>query len=44
MKLRSGDAAWLQHVQAWWAQLLPLMDPLMVHNGGPILMVQVQHA
>lgn len=41
MKLRSSDPVYLKHVDAWWAALLPRMEPLLYANGGPIVMVQV---
>lgn len=43
MKLRSEDRDYLAAVDAWWAELLPRMEPLLYHNGGPIVMVQVYH-
>ncbi len=42
MKLRSSDADYLGHVDRFWAQLLPRMEPLLYAKGGPIVMVQVR--
>ena len=41
MKLRSEDPDYLAAVDAWWAELLPRIQPLLYRNGGPIVMVQV---
>mmetsp|Transcript_13310 Transcript_13310/g.40276 ORF Transcript_13310/g.40276 Transcript_13310/m.40276 type:complete len:730 (-) Transcript_13310:513-2702(-) len=43
MKLRSSDPVYLKHVDAWWAALLPRMEPLLYANGGPIVMVQMEN-
>lgn len=43
MKLRSSDASFLEHVDAWWSQLLPRLQPLLWQHGGPIIMMQIEN-
>uniref|UniRef100_A0A8R1HN07 Glyco_hydro_35 domain-containing protein n=1 Tax=Caenorhabditis japonica TaxID=281687 RepID=A0A8R1HN07_CAEJA len=42
-KYRSSDAAFMEEVTQWWTHLLPKLWPLMRRNGGPIIMVQIEH-
>ncbi|KAK7261708.1 hypothetical protein RIF29_28026 [Crotalaria pallida] len=42
-KLRSSDPTYLQLVDRWWGILLPKLVPLLYHNGGPIIMVQIEN-
>ncbi|KAK9790354.1 hypothetical protein WJX73_002613 [Symbiochloris irregularis] len=42
-QLRSTDPVWLAHVKSWWDVLLPKIKPFMIHNGGPVLMVQLDN-
>ncbi|KAF1859382.1 hypothetical protein Lal_00009966 [Lupinus albus] len=42
-KLRSSDPVYLQVVERWWSNLLPKLVPFLYHNGGPIIMVQIEN-
>ena len=41
MTLRSDDPQYLALVDRWWSEMLPRMEPFLVENGGPVLLVQV---
>uniref|UniRef100_A0A8V0YZJ3 Beta-galactosidase n=1 Tax=Gallus gallus TaxID=9031 RepID=A0A8V0YZJ3_CHICK len=41
--LRSSDSDYLTAVEKWMGVLLPKMKPHLYHNGGPIIMVQVEN-
>ncbi|NP_001121284.1 galactosidase beta 1 like L homeolog precursor [Xenopus laevis] len=41
--LRSSDPDYLQAVDNWMGVFLPKMKPLLYHNGGPIISVQVEN-
>ncbi|KAM7254455.1 hypothetical protein ACFE04_003835 [Oxalis oulophora] len=43
LKLRSSDPSYLKLVEKWWEILLPKVEPLLYHNGGPIVMVQIEN-
>ncbi|XP_010537559.1 PREDICTED: beta-galactosidase 17 [Tarenaya hassleriana] len=43
LKLRTSDPAYLKLVERWWAVLLPKVVPLLYHNGGPVIMVQIEN-
>ncbi|GAQ91566.1 Beta-galactosidase [Klebsormidium nitens] len=43
MQLRSSDPRYLAAVDHWWGELLPRVKPLLWHNGGPVIMVQVEN-
>nr|GEV37617.1 beta-galactosidase 17 [Tanacetum cinerariifolium] len=43
LKLRSSDPAYLSLVDSWWGILLPKIDHLLYHKGGPIVMVQIEN-
>ena len=43
LSLRTMDAQYMSAVERWWGKLLPLVKPLLVENGGPIAMVQVEN-
>ncbi|PWA63941.1 beta-galactosidase 17 [Artemisia annua] len=43
LKLRSSDPAYLALVDSWWGILLPKIDHLLYHKGGPIVMVQIEN-
>lgn len=34
---------YLAHVKRWFDALLPIIQPLMYENGGPILMLQIEN-
>ncbi|CAJ0940017.1 unnamed protein product, partial [Mesorhabditis belari] len=41
--LRSSDPRYLNSVALWFTKLLPIIQPMMRQNGGPVLMVQVEN-
>ncbi|PKU36442.1 beta-galactosidase [Limosa lapponica baueri] len=41
--LRSSDSDYLAAVEKWMGVLLPKMRPHLYHNGGPVIMVQVEN-
>ncbi|XP_052176984.1 beta-galactosidase 17 isoform X2 [Diospyros lotus] len=43
LTLRSSDPVFLDLVDRWWRVLLPMIAPLLYHNGGPIIMVQIEN-
>ena len=42
-KFRTNDPHWLKAVDRYLNILLPKLKPLLYHNGGPIIMVQVEN-
>ncbi|MBU7591154.1 glycoside hydrolase family 35 protein [Metabacillus halosaccharovorans] len=43
MKLRSTYQPFLKHVNDFYEQLFKMITPLQIHNGGPIIMMQVEN-
>lgn len=43
MALRTCDARYLKHVQEYYDALLPLLVPLQIDHGGPVIMMQVEN-
>ena len=43
MKLRSFDKAYLSYVDVWMRFLLQMVKPFLYHNGGPVIMTQVEN-
>lgn len=43
MKLRCSYPPFLNHVHSYYQQLLPLLAPLQIDHGGPVLMMQVEN-
>ncbi|QIS21089.1 beta-galactosidase [Nocardia terpenica] len=44
IKLRTGaDAHYMSAVRGYFEQLIPRVGPLLVENGGPILMIQIEN-
>ena len=41
MKLRTYDERFIHYVDLYFAKLLPLIQPLLYENGGPVIMIQV---
>ncbi|KAN0023890.1 hypothetical protein ACTFIV_008280 [Dictyostelium citrinum] len=41
--LRSSDSVFISAVIAYWSRLLPLLEPYLFTNGGPVIMVQVEN-
>ena len=43
IKLRTYAQPYLSYVDRYWARLLPVVAPLLFHNGGPLVMFQVEN-
>ncbi|UYV72287.1 GLB1 [Cordylochernes scorpioides] len=43
IRLRRSDPTYLEYVGRWYNVLLPKVKPLMYHNGGPIIKIQVEN-
>ncbi|MCZ8520466.1 MULTISPECIES: glycoside hydrolase family 35 protein [Paenibacillus] len=43
LRLRCSDPAYLAKVDAYYDELIPRLLPLLISNGGPVLMVQVEN-
>jgi beta-galactosidase len=41
--LRTNNTAYMAAVSEWWGVLLPLVAPLLIANGGPIAMTQLEN-
>ncbi|CEF68651.1 Glycoside hydrolase, family 35 and Galactose-binding domain-like and Glycoside hydrolase, catalytic domain and Glycoside hydrolase, superfamily domain and Beta-galactosidase 1-like family-containing protein [Strongyloides ratti] len=41
--MRSFDPTYLKHMSKWWSILMNKVKPLLIKNGGPILMVQIEN-
>ncbi|CAJ0581957.1 unnamed protein product, partial [Mesorhabditis spiculigera] len=41
--LRSSDPRYIVPLQKWFDKLLPIVQPMMRKNGGPVLMIQVEN-
>lgn len=43
IKLRTSDPNYLAEVRKWYGVVMPLIQPFLNANGGPIIMVQVEN-
>ncbi|CAG0887732.1 unnamed protein product [Darwinula stevensoni] len=43
MKLRTSDPSYMKWVKKWFGVLLPILQPLLYENGGPIIMMQIEN-
>lgn len=43
MKFRCSYAPFLEHVRRYYEVLIPLVEPLQITKGGPIIMVQIEN-
>ncbi|WP_455616917.1 glycoside hydrolase family 35 protein [Eisenbergiella sp.] len=43
MALRTSDERYLRHVRAYYDKLMPLLAPLQIDHGGPVIMLQVEN-
>ena len=43
MDLRTSDERYLRHVRDYYDRLMPLLAPLQIDQGGPVLMLQVEN-
>lgn len=43
MKLRINYAPFLKHVDEYYSVLIPMLMPLQINNGGPVIMMQIEN-
>lgn len=43
MKLRTTDKSHIKHVHCWLKTLMPILQPYLYGNGGPVIMIQVEN-
>ncbi|WP_152394940.1 glycoside hydrolase family 35 protein [Paenibacillus guangzhouensis] len=43
MKIRCNHKPYLEHVDAYYDVLLPILKPLLITNGGPIIAMQIEN-
>jgi beta-galactosidase len=43
IKLRCSNAAFLKHVDEWFGELLPIIEPLTAARGGPVVGLQIEN-
>ncbi len=43
MRLRTSYAPFLKHVEEYYDQLFPLIEPLQINYGGPVILMQVEN-
>lgn len=43
MKLRSFDPTYIKYVDRWYKTLLPIIEPFLYNNGGPIITFQIEN-
>ena len=43
IQVRTSDATYLKYVDQWFDKLLPMLQPLLYQNGGPIIMTQIEN-
>ncbi|KAF8777677.1 beta-galactosidase-like [Argiope bruennichi] len=43
IKLRSFDPTYIKYVDRWYKILLPLIEPYLYNNGGPIITLQIEN-
>nr|WP_308627562.1 beta-galactosidase [uncultured Eisenbergiella sp.] len=43
MDIRTSDERYLRHVRDYYDKLMPLLAPLQIDQGGPVLMLQVEN-
>lgn len=41
--MRSYDSTYIRYVHEWWRILMSKVKPLLIKNGGPILMIQIEN-
>jgi len=39
--IRTSDAKYMKLVDQWFSVLMPIVEPLLYKNGGPIISIQV---
>ncbi|GIX89477.1 beta-galactosidase [Caerostris extrusa] len=43
IKLRSYDPTYIKYVDRWYKVLLPIIEPFLYNNGGPIITLQIEN-
>lgn len=43
MKYRTYDPTFIKHMDRWYKVLLPMIEPFLYNNGGPIITVQIEN-
>ncbi|XP_013783507.1 beta-galactosidase-like isoform X1 [Limulus polyphemus] len=43
IKLRTNDPTYMKFVKKWFSTLLPIINPFLYKNGGPIVTIQVEN-
>lgn len=43
MKLRCSYAPYMKHVEEYYKVLIPMLVPLQIDNGGPVLLMQIEN-
>ncbi|GIY81686.1 hypothetical protein CDAR_67831 [Caerostris darwini] len=43
IKLRSYDPTYIKYVDRWYRVLLPIIEPFLYNNGGPIITLQIEN-
>ena len=43
MRLRINYAPFLKHVDEYYSVLIPMLVPLQINNGGPVIMMQIEN-
>lgn len=41
--LRTSDPVYIEYIDKWFGVLMPMLEPLLYRNGGPIILVQVEN-
>lgn len=43
MRVRANDAKFLQHIREYYAVLLPKLKPMLITNGGRVILMQIEN-
>uniref|UniRef100_T1J8I2 Beta-galactosidase n=1 Tax=Strigamia maritima TaxID=126957 RepID=T1J8I2_STRMM len=43
MALRTNDQSYIKYVDSWLSKVMPMVEPYLYANGGPIILVQVEN-
>lgn len=43
IRMRTSDELFLYYVSKWYSKLMPILQPYLYKNGGPIIMMQVEN-
>lgn len=42
-KVRTSDRNFMEHVEDFWAYLMPKLRPYLYQNGGPVILMQIEN-